>query len=52
LNKKNVNADRSIRLINITPQTTNRVACIVGFKRSGIWKYLLNISITFGQNDK
>jgi hypothetical protein len=47
LKRKNVKADRSIRLINVTPHTINSIAFNVGFKRNDILKYLFNISITF-----
>jgi AraC-like DNA-binding protein len=44
---RNVNAERSIRLIRMTPQIINKVACKVGFKRTDIFKRGCSISITF-----
>jgi hypothetical protein len=47
LKRKNVNADRSIRFINIKPHVINNAACNVDFKRNGILKCLFNISNIF-----
>jgi len=47
LKRKNVKADRSIRLINIKPHMINNIAFNVGFKRNDILKYLFDIPINF-----